>query len=391
MPDTEAEPAPPHRRRRQASGDHVRARPARRARRRPWRRSATSSRRAADPPRRAAWYCWAGFLHSLTGARPGGAHRLLPRGVGDRGRERPRRDPGVSPSAASRTSTCWRATSGRPWRRGSARSPIFEARGNVWWACRTLWGLSMAANASGEWARSLECCRRALEHGKALNDLRLKVVGWWRTGSTHVQRGDVEAGLRCYEEALALSPIPFDAAMARAGRAYGLVKAGEVAAGDGGPGRGGGVVRAVEPAFHRSSSGAAAGRGLPQDGRASSARAVAGDGVLATCREFGHRHLEGVAQRLLGEVLAADDRVRRRSAPRGRRSDARRRGRAGRAGEGARGPGKPASGGRRSCGRAAAPRARPGPLRGAGDARRARGTRRQPRWPPLEAGLARCR
>ena len=33
----------------------------------------------------------------------------------------------------------------------------------------------------------------------------------------HVQRGDVEAGLRCYEEALALSPIPFDAAMVKAG------------------------------------------------------------------------------------------------------------------------------------------------------------------------------
>ena len=24
----------------------------------------------ADPPRRAAWLCWTGFLHSLTGARP---------------------------------------------------------------------------------------------------------------------------------------------------------------------------------------------------------------------------------------------------------------------------------------------------------------------------------
>src|SRR5262249_37827629 len=114
---------------------------------------------------------------------------------------------------------------------GEGALAAFEAQENIWWACRTLWGLSMAANASGEWARSPGYCRRALEHGKAVHHLRLKVVGWWRTGSTHVQQGDVEAGLRCYEEAFALNPIPFDAAMARAGRAYGLVKAGEVVAG----------------------------------------------------------------------------------------------------------------------------------------------------------------
>ena len=45
------------------------------------------------------------------------------------------------------------------------------------------------------------------------------------------QRGDAEAGLRCCEEALALSPVPFDATMARAGMAYGQIKAGELAKG----------------------------------------------------------------------------------------------------------------------------------------------------------------
>ena len=29
--------------------------------------------------------------------------------------------------------------------------------------------------------------------------------------------------------------------------------------------------------------------------------------ILGTCRESGHRHLQGVAERLLGEILAADD------------------------------------------------------------------------------------
>ena len=35
-----------------------------------WRRSATSSTRRPIPPRRAAWYYWLGFLHSLAACRP---------------------------------------------------------------------------------------------------------------------------------------------------------------------------------------------------------------------------------------------------------------------------------------------------------------------------------
>src|SRR5262249_23159949 len=180
----------------------------------------------ADPIRRAAWYCWAGFLHSLTGAgtdvpiaycrealaiaEAGGLEEIRP----------------IAGCCLTHVSVL-AGNLREALEVGEGALAAFEAQENIWWACRTLWGLSMAANASGEWARSLGYCRRALEHGKAVNDLRLKVVGWWRTGSTHVQQGDVEAGLRCYEEAFALNPIPFDAAMARAGRAYGLVKAGE--------------------------------------------------------------------------------------------------------------------------------------------------------------------
>ena len=75
----------------------------------------------------------------------------------------------------------------------------FEARGNIWWACRTLWQLNTAALYLGDWERSLEYCRRSLAHGQALGDLRLRAAGWWRTGSTHIQRGDVAAGLECCE------------------------------------------------------------------------------------------------------------------------------------------------------------------------------------------------
>ena len=53
--------------------------------------------------------------------------------------------------------------------------------------------------------------RRVVEYGREVDDLRLKVVGLWRSGSTHIQRGAVAEGLQCCEEALALSPIAFDA------------------------------------------------------------------------------------------------------------------------------------------------------------------------------------
>src|SRR5207248_7062720 len=101
---------------------------------------------------------------------------------------------------------------------GERALETLEARGNLWWASRALWALSPVANALGEWDRGLAYCRRALEHGHAVNDLRLKVVGWWRTGSTHIQRGDFAAGLQCLDEALALAPIPFDLGMMRANR-----------------------------------------------------------------------------------------------------------------------------------------------------------------------------
>ena len=138
-----------------------------------------------------------------------------------------------------------------------------------------------------------------------MNDLRLKVVGWWRTGSAHVQRGDVEAGLRCCEQALALSPLAFDAAMIRAVHGYGLIKAGEVPAG---------MTELADAVawFERSQlhfTGAADALWLAEGhlalGQRSEARAIV-DTVLATTREKGYRHLEGVAERLLGEALAPE-------------------------------------------------------------------------------------
>ncbi len=260
---------------------------------------------SADPPRRAAWLCWAGFLHSLTGARPEVpiAYCTEAATLADfAGLDDMR-------AFAECCLTHVYVVAGKlreAVETGARALAFFEARGNVWWACRTLWGLSMASNAIGEWGRSLGYCRRGLEHGQAVNDLRLKVVGWWRTGSTHIQRGDAEAGVQCCDEALALSPIPFDKAMARALRGWGLVKAGEAEEGiaeleD--------VVAWLEQSslpYTRSVIGLCLAESCLLGGERGLARAIV-EAAFTTSRELGYLHLEGWAERLLGECLSAED------------------------------------------------------------------------------------
>jgi tetratricopeptide (TPR) repeat protein len=191
---------------------------------------------------------------------------------------------------------------------GERALAYFESHGNIWWASRTLWHLTVAANALGEWTRSLQYCQHALEHGREVDDLRLKVVAWWRAGSLKIQRGDIEAGIACCDEALALSPGPFDAAMARATHGYGLVKRGDLDAG----------IAELESTVawfkeanlsytHVVFSYYLADAYLRQ-GTPAKARVVLEDG-LSKIRGAGYLHAEGWGERLLGESLISGDPV----------------------------------------------------------------------------------
>ena len=260
---------------------------------------------AADPRRRATWYYWMGFLYSLTGREP--------RVAIDYCRE------AVTIAMVNGFDDLWAFADSclaqvytvtgdlhAAVTAGERALLTFEARANIWWTCRTLWHLIVAANAMGAWQQSLAYCHRALEHGRALDDLRLRVVGWCRTGSTHIQRGDPQAGLRCCEEALALAPIPYDAAMIRAVRGHGLIKTGEAEAGTA-------ELSAAVAWFEHSHlryTGTVfrlrLGEGYLRQGDRRRARAIFAQ-ALATSRETGYRHLEGIALRCLGESLSVED------------------------------------------------------------------------------------
>jgi tetratricopeptide (TPR) repeat protein len=261
--------------------------------------------READPRRRAAWYYWTGFLHSLTGGKPEVAIAYCREAAATA-------EEGGFEEITAYAECCLgqvyqvRGELREALNAGERALEIFERRGNVWWACRTLWGLNTAALYLGDWARALDYSRRALEHGRTVDDLRLKVVGWSRLGSTHVHRGDHLEGLRCLDEAQALSPIEFDAAMIKVARGHALIKAGNTAAA---------IAEIAEAVawFDRShlSYGRAMGvlrlaEGYLRAGDRSHAQKVLDD-VLAVSREVGYRYFEGRAQLLLAECVLIDD------------------------------------------------------------------------------------
>jgi class 3 adenylate cyclase/tetratricopeptide (TPR) repeat protein len=260
---------------------------------------------AADPPRRAAWYSWAGFLHHMTGARLEVSIDYCRRAA-----EIADADGLVELRAFAECSlTHVFMVSGNlkgALEVGERAVRVFEARGDIWWACRALWGLSGATNLAGQWRESVEYCHRALRHGQAVDDLRLKTVGWWRTAVTHVERGDLENGLRCCEEALALAPSPFDLAITRAVRGYGRVKAGETASGMEDLREALAWLERSRLRYQRARFALWLAEGHLREGDPVGARGVIED-VLGISRDFGYRRVEGEAERLLGESLIPDD------------------------------------------------------------------------------------
>jgi tetratricopeptide (TPR) repeat protein len=261
--------------------------------------------RAADPPRRAAWHYWTGFLSTLTGGRP----ELV---IDHCGRAVAIAEGGGLIELRAFAESClaqvyvFAGDLRRAVETGERALCTFEALGNRWWAGRTLSHLAAAANALGHWDAALAYCHRALDHGLAVDDLRLKVSALLRLGLTHIQRGNVAEGLKRCDEAQALSPTPYDGAALRGVRAHGLASIGRVAEA---------IAELTEVLdwyarshlhFTRYQFTLWLGEAHLRAGALGMARTAAEE-VLTASTEMGYRHLEVVARRLLAESLLTVD------------------------------------------------------------------------------------
>jgi class 3 adenylate cyclase/tetratricopeptide (TPR) repeat protein len=262
---------------------------------------------SGDPRRQATWHYWRGFLHSLTGGRPdiaiddcNEAARLAAAAGLDE----------IKAFAESCLAQIYLFT-GRlreAIETGERALASFEALGNLWWACRTIWHLNPAAMALGEWETSFRYCRRALEHGKVLEDLRIKVVGLWRMGATCVYQGDCQQGLQYCGEALTLGALPFDAAMAKAVRGYGKIKLGQIDSGIADLSESVAWFEKSRLRYTHARYGLLLAEGYLHRGDRASARPLI-EGLLETSRTLGYLHFEAMACWLMAEYLLSEAHV----------------------------------------------------------------------------------
>jgi class 3 adenylate cyclase/tetratricopeptide (TPR) repeat protein len=258
-----------------------------------------------DPARLVAWHYWRGFLHSLTGGRPAVAieHCLRAAEIAS-ATGFDELDGFVASCLAQAYIVAGELRAGLEAAQRAVS--IFETRNDLWPACRALWHLSSAANYLGDWGQSFDACRRALDYSIALKDPLLQTAGLWRAAHAHLQQGEIERGLQYCDEALALQPIPYHSAAARAVHGYGLIKTGRVEAGI--------AELDVVVAWFESSRLAyfwsiatlwlAEGH-LARRETTGSRRLI--ERVIETTRTIGYLHFEGLAHRLMGECLAVEE------------------------------------------------------------------------------------
>ena len=262
--------------------------------------------RHGDTARRATWYCWTGFFRSLTGGPLDFAISYCREAATIAEAASLEELQAIAESCLLQVYT-FAGELRNAMEVGERALAVFTTRGSVWWTCRTLWNLATAANALGQWDESLGYCRRALELAREVGDLRLRTVSWYRLGSAHVFKGEHDDGLRCYREALALSPKPFDAAMIKAVQGCGRVRVGQIDAGRADLEEAVAWFDQSQLRYTRSLFALWLAEAYLSQDAPVRARAVLEE-VLTTTGRLGYRHLEGVAERLFAESLVHEDR-----------------------------------------------------------------------------------
>jgi len=257
-----------------------------------------------DPRRRATWHYWTGFLHSVSGGQPEIAIGYCQEAVKIAAASGLEQINAFAQSCLAQI----HLIAGTPREAievGERAVSSFESHGNPWWAALTLWHMSSSANYLGEWNLSIDYCRRGLQHGITLQDVRLQVVSWSRMGSAYIQRGDLDRGLQCCDEALALGPIPRDAALTRAIHGYGEIKSGKVAVGIAELSEALGWFKNSQMRYTYLRYALWLAEAYLYQGERTRSLALTEDG-LSECHETGYRHLEGLWCWLMAECLAVE-------------------------------------------------------------------------------------
>src|SRR5262249_7182148 len=125
-------------------------------------------------------------------------------------------------------------------------------------------------------------------------------------GVTYIQQGDSERGIEYCNEALALRPLPYDAATAKWARGYGKIKVGEVDAGIADLNEAVAWLENSHLSYPRRRVGLYLAGGHLRPAHPAAARSVI-ESILESTRAMGSLHLEGVACWLMGECLAPED------------------------------------------------------------------------------------
>jgi tetratricopeptide (TPR) repeat protein len=105
--------------------------------------------------------------------------------------------------------------------RHSARAAaLLEGSRETHWLGLAYWALSANRHLLGEFEPALDAAARTAAVGEATDDRRLRSFAAWTAGSIHATRGDRAAAIEACERAVALSPDPVSAAIARGRLGY---------------------------------------------------------------------------------------------------------------------------------------------------------------------------
>jgi hypothetical protein len=131
------------------------------------------------------------------------------------------------------------------------------------------------------------------------------VVGLWRTGASYIYRGDMARGIEYCNDALGRDALPFDAAMAKSVRGYGLIKAGSIDAGIADLDEATAWFKGLGLQYTHGRFAVWLAEGLLRRGDRVAVQLLVEE-VLQTAQAMGYRQLEGIACWLMAECLPPD-------------------------------------------------------------------------------------